>query len=187
MAERQGLVMGIVMGIVLLVIAVIIAFVVVQEMGSVGESIEVASTIVRVESESIAGVSNVSTNDTAAVGSLGLTSFSISTVYNHTDAVLIGSTNYTVGSSGTIIATAAGQLSSFANKTWNVTYAYKFKGTSTASNRLRSNFTAGVDEVSDKIPTVLLIAAVVLILGILALLVVAWRRMQMEGSGAGGI
>lgn len=56
-----------------------------------------------------------------------------------------------------------------------------------ATDRLIANFTAGVDEVSAKIPTVLLIAAVVLILGILVLLVVAWRRMQISGGGAGEI
>jgi len=39
--------------------------------------------------------------------------------------------------------------------------------------------------VSGKIPTVLLVAAVVLILGVLVMLVAAWQRMRL--SGAGGI
>jgi len=45
------------------------------------------------------------------------------------------------------------------------------------------NFTAGVDKVSAKIPTVLLIAAVVLILGILALLWGQYQRMRIGGGG----
>ena len=49
---------------------------------------------------------------------------------------------------------------------------------------LVSNFTEGVDNVSSKIPTVLLVAAIVLILGVLALLVATWQRMGM-GSGGG--
>ena len=53
---------------------------------------------------------------------------------------------------------------------------------STAGN-LSANFTAGVDEVSAKIPTVLLVAAIVLILGVLALLVATWQRMRIGGGG----
>jgi len=52
-----------------------------------------------------------------------------------------------------------------------------------ASNRLADNFTAGVDNVSSKIPTVLLVAAIVLILGVLAILVGVWQKMRI-GSGS---
>ena len=54
-----------------------------------------------------------------------------------------------------------------------------------ATSRLIANFTAGVDNVSSKLPTVLLIAAIVLILGVLVMLVAAWQQMRL--SGAGGI
>ena len=53
-----------------------------------------------------------------------------------------------------------------------------------ATDRLVANFTEGVDNVSGKIPTVLLVAAIVLILGVLALLVATWQRMGM-GTGQG--
>ncbi len=53
----------------------------------------------------------------------------------------------------------------------------------TSAQNLGSNFTAGVDEVSSKIPTVLLVAAIVLILGVLALLVATWQRMSLGGGG----
>ena len=52
-----------------------------------------------------------------------------------------------------------------------------------ATNRLVGNFTSGVDNVSSKIPTVLLVAAIVLILGVLAVLVGVWQRMRMGGTG----
>jgi len=39
-----------------------------------------------------------------------------------------------------------------------------------------------VNNVSSKIPTVLLIAAIVLILGVLAVLVGVWQRMKMGGA-----
>ena len=51
-----------------------------------------------------------------------------------------------------------------------------------ATDRLVGNFTAGVDNVSGKIPTVLLVAAIVLILGVLVLLVGAWQRMRLGGG-----
>jgi len=52
----------------------------------------------------------------------------------------------------------------------------------TAADNLAANFTAGVDNVSEKIPTVLLVAAIVLILGVLVLLVGAWQRMRIGGG-----
>lgn len=51
-----------------------------------------------------------------------------------------------------------------------------------AVNNLSSNFTEGVNNVSAKIPTVLLVAAIVLILGVLVLLVGTWQRMRLGGG-----
>jgi len=51
-----------------------------------------------------------------------------------------------------------------------------------ATDQLISNFTTGINNVSNKIPTVLLIAAVVLILGVLVLLWAQYKRMQVGGS-----
>ena len=51
-----------------------------------------------------------------------------------------------------------------------------------AVDNMANNFTLGVDEVSEKIPTVLLVAAIVLILGVLAILVGVWQRMRIGGG-----
>ena len=51
-----------------------------------------------------------------------------------------------------------------------------------ATDNLISNFTKGIDNVSSKIPTVLLIAAVVLILGVLVLLWTQYKRMNIGGG-----
>jgi len=51
-----------------------------------------------------------------------------------------------------------------------------------STESLIANFTAGVDKVSSKIPTVLLVAAIVLILGVLVLLVANWQRMNIGGG-----
>ena len=52
-----------------------------------------------------------------------------------------------------------------------------------ATDNLISNFTAGIDEVSKKIPTILLIVAVVFLFGALVLLVQQSRRMGIGGGG----
>ena len=51
-----------------------------------------------------------------------------------------------------------------------------------ATDNLIVNFTTGVNNISGKIPTVLLVAAIVLILGVLAILVGVWSRMRMGGG-----
>lgn len=53
-----------------------------------------------------------------------------------------------------------------------------------ATDRLVGNFTAGIDNVSGKIPVVFLVAVIVLILGFLAVLVGVWSKMRM-GTGGG--
>jgi len=52
-----------------------------------------------------------------------------------------------------------------------------------AAYGMASNFTAGIDNVSSKIPTILLIGAVVLLFGVIVLLV---RQAGAMGIGAGG-
>ena len=51
-----------------------------------------------------------------------------------------------------------------------------------SADALAANFTVGVDKISSKIPTVLLVAAIVLILGVLAILVGVWQKMRIGGG-----
>jgi len=55
-----------------------------------------------------------------------------------------------------------------------------------AVGNLTSNFTAGIGEISGKLPTILLIVAVVFLFGALVLLVTQARRMGV-GSGGGSL
>ena len=75
--------------------------------------------------ETILAVSNITAR---TVDNAGLDSFSMTLgfVTNATDGVLIGSGNYTSNSSGDIIATDAGALSTFNGTDWNVSYTYTF-------------------------------------------------------------
>ena len=55
-----------------------------------------------------------------------------------------------------------------------------------AVDNLTANLSAGVDEISKKIPTILKIAAVVLLLGVLVFLFEQARRMGFFNTGGGG-
>jgi len=48
---------------------------------------------------------------------------------------------------------------------------------------MSANFTSGINKVSEKIPTILLIVAVVFLFGALLLLVKLWKGMNLGGSG----
>ena len=52
-----------------------------------------------------------------------------------------------------------------------------------AADEMSGNFTDGIDEISKKIPTILLIVAVVFLFGALVLLVTQARRMGVGSSG----
>ena len=51
-----------------------------------------------------------------------------------------------------------------------------------AATNMSANLTAGINEISTKIPTILLIAAVVLLFGVIAILVTRSRAMAGGGS-----
>ena len=52
-----------------------------------------------------------------------------------------------------------------------------------ASDRMAGNFTAGVDNISGKIPTILLMGAVVLLLGVIAIFYLQAKKAGMIGGG----
>lgn len=54
-----------------------------------------------------------------------------------------------------------------------------------AIGNLTSNLSTGIGRVAEKVPTILKIAAVVLLLGVLVLLVLQARRMGFFGAGGG--
>ena len=96
---------------------------------------------------------------------------------------LLSASNYTVSTAGVLT-----NLTGSANYTWtndaNVSYTYVYtydNNYEDVSSRMATNFTEGIDNVSDKIPTILLIAAVVLLFGVIVLLV-----KQSSAMGIGG-
>jgi hypothetical protein len=104
---------------------------------------------------------------------------------NGTTTVTSG--NWTINASGTIFNSTAGDNSSYHNCTAN--YSFTFTEESTEENvakNLSLNLTSGIRNVSGKVPTILLIAAVVLLFGVLVLLVMRARSAGFFVGGSGG-
>ena len=99
---------------------------------------------------------------------------------NGTDEI-VASGNYTV-SGCTLTYSASDGV--YNNTVWKINSTTTYYGESEIASRGTStNFTAGVDNISEKIPTILLIVAVVFLFGALVLLM---RNAQQMGVGGGG-
>ena len=173
---QAGLVTGLVFGVASLIIAVVIAFVIVS---TLIDSELIERTTRTVTNETVHINSTTDTLIGAAATGLVSGSFSITDAYNKTSGIpIVVSGNITVSSAGVITNASS---TSWLNAT--VSYTYKTKAREELSSiALSTNFTEGVDNVSKKIPTVLLVAAIVLILGVLAILVGIWQKMRMGGT-----
>ena len=175
--------MGIVLGIAFLVTSVIIAFVVISNVADVHEPLEAANGYGNVTNET--GTAGAWLNDTgynlSMRGVTGFTSPVIVRIYNlsnndDTD-VDVGNSSVTddgVLTNGTTLSGDWGNIS--------VSYTYRFKETTTSVEQIQSNFSTGITNVANKLPTVLLITAVVIVLGILSILWSQYKRMQIGGN-----
>jgi len=176
-AQTGGLVTGLIFGIASLVIGVIIAFVIVSTLNGAG-LLESTRTTASVTNET-GGYINFTSYQLAGLDSSYIPgTITVSAAWNYTSGVRIPSGNYTVSSTGIITNATSINFG-------NVSISYSSDVYSTeelSSNALTANFTKGVDNVSSKIPTVLLVAAIVLILGVLVLLVGTWQKMRIGGG-----
>ena len=175
-----GLVTGLVMGIAGLVIGVIVALVIVSTLTSSGLLESTGNTVTN-ETDAYLNVTGYTLAGASATGNPR--GYVITAVWNLTTADLLLSGNYTVSSVGVLTNASTSEYSTN-NYGVNVSYTYTTDGTEEATvDSMSANFTSGIDEVSSKLPTVLLIAAIVLILGILAVLVGVWQRMKLGQGG----
>lgn len=178
-----GLIAGIVFGIASLVVVVIISFTIVSTLNS--------ANIIGSDELTTIAVSN----ETA--GYLNQTGYNVSVINASTSGYTL-TTLWTTNATGHYVTSvplsngtlsAAGLLrnattTEYTNISASYTYVYTHDNTFEVSAAgMSSDFVSGVDNVSSKIPTVLLVAAIVLILGVLVLLVGAWQRMRMGGGG----
>ena len=173
-----GLIAGIVFGVASLVIGVIIAFVIVSTLNgadllATGEATTTVTNETLTLNATYTQIASYATNRHA---------YTITTIRNYSNSTApnIPVANATIYPDGTFRRTGSEDVGYV-----NVTYTYKTYTTEGLSAAILSaNLTQGVNNVSSKIPTVLLVAAIVLILGIMVFLVAAWQKMKI-GGGAG--
>ena len=178
--QTGGLITALVFGIASLIIGVIIAFVIVSTLTDANLLTSTRTT------NSVVNESGGYINETGyTLPSVSSTdyvpgSFAISVAHNVSEDVgtVILAGNFTVSDDG-VVTNASETVWTDVNFTYTNTI---YSAEELSTERLSGNFTAGVDNVSGKIPTVLLVAAIVLILGVLAILVGVWQRMRMGGG-----
>ena len=193
--QTGGLITGLIFGVASLVIGVIIAFVIVSTLTGAGlltGSRTTATTINETNSwvnETDYTLSNF--NSATSVSSSIVEVWADGNQTNGTNSgilktptgytLLVPAANYSLTASTGIIKNGT----SYVYPNTSISYTINTESTEeAASDNLRLNFTEGVDNVSEQIPTVLLIAAIVLILAVLAILVGVWQRMRMGGGGS---
>lgn len=180
--KKGGVVTDTVYGVGLLVIIVIVVLV-------------ITSTIITSNLFEDRRLSSAENNQTTlAVNETGVTlsnstvaGVSCTVVYatNSTGGNLIPATNYSVDASLCRVTYTGGLGSGFNNTLWNISYTFTYDGIEEVSiNTLETNFTDGINNISSKIPTILLIVAVVFLFGALVLLVAQSRRMGIGGVGS---
>ncbi len=177
-AQTGGLITGLIFGVASLVIGVIIAFVIVSTLTGAG-LLQAGRDSASVTAEN--GTINLTgyTLEGASANLFVSGSFTLTGLANRTSGLTIDLGNATVSDAGVVTNGTSPLL--WNNVTFNYTYSLKSVEESSV-DALAGNFSAGVDNVSNKIPTVLLVAAIVLILGVLAILVGVWQKMRIGGG-----
>lgn len=182
MAEESklGLVGSIVAGVGALVLVVIITFIVVSTMDNANLLRSTATTSTKTNE-----VGYLNQTGYTLVGFDGLNrSLAVVQVVNYTNGTVIAASKYSFNSGTGIITNAT-------TTTWdNVTINYTYISPTTyedSTDRMTGNFTSGVGNVSSKVPTVLLIAAVVLLFGVIVYLVRQSQAMGIGGTKGGSL
>jgi len=174
-SKRGQIISSLVAGIAGLVILVIVSFLIVDTLNGAGLIDKISNSTW----EESVNVNSTGTALTACDNARGGSITSVTSAYNETPTTLLTAANYST--SGCLILS----LDPVYNNTdWNVTYTYELDGASQNSvDDMLGNYSEGIGNVSGKIPTVLLIAAVVLLFGAIVFLVQRSRAVTVSSGG----
>ena len=176
--QTGGLITALVFGVASLVIGVIIALVIVSTLED-ADLLTSGRTTSQTVNES-GGYLNTTEYTLSDFDTSTDISVAIDAAWNVTSTpVLLSSGNYTVNSATGVVTNASTTEYPDVNFTYTRTL---YSNEELSEQKLSGNYTEGVGNISDKLPTVLLVAAIVLILSVLAILVGVWQRMRMGGD-----
>ena len=173
--ETTGIVKNLIAGAVGLIILVIISFLVVSTLAGAGLLEDTATTSTVTNESGTLLPAGYSLAEFVSTGS----NYAITEITNATQGIgtVISVGNYTLDSVTGIVTNATATTWADVNISYTFIPATNYEDT---TDHMTGNFTGGVDNVSAKIPTILLIAAVVLLFAVLVLLV---RRSKEMGMG----
>ena len=173
--KKGGVVTSTVMGVGGLIIGTIIILVITSTL--LGASL-ISNDVITTTSESGAWL-NSTTYTVAQSGAIGFTGLTITGANNYTGAtpLVILTDNFTVSGAGFTNSS----LLTYSNLTINYSFTQNSDEVK-STNNVEGNFTEGIGNIASKIPTILLIVAVVFLFGALVLLV---RNANAMGIGGG--
>jgi len=179
--QTNGLITGLIFGVASLVIAVVVSLVIISTLTGAG-LLDGDRTTGTVTNETSAHLNDSGYQLTGFdSGLINYISPVINELLNSTAGVVPTSV-YSISSTGLLTNITTNDTYTGTGD-FNISYGYTIRGNEElSSNFMSTNLTAGVNEISEKIPTVLLVAAIVLLLGILAILVGVWARMKIGGG-----
>jgi len=121
--------------------------------------------------------STIFTVDNAGLQDFG--AFVVTAVWNATGSILIPSSNYTVGTTGTLVNATA-----FTYTDVNVSYTFTYNAENTATGVINDT-TASISTVTDWFPIFIVIGAMVVLILLTVIIIVSIRGSGlMEGGGA---
>lgn len=182
--KKGGLTFSTVIGVGGLIIVTIIMLIVVSTIN--GADLLGSQTVT---SNTVVNETNGYINETGyylgGVFNASRSNFAITAAYNVSGTLLIPSGNYTVDSTSGLVTNATSDWS-WSIQPINFTYTYDYTGSDTiyadVVDNMTGNFTSGIDNISSKIPTILLLLIVIALFAVLALLI---RNTNILGSLGG--
>ena len=177
--KKGGLIGNLIAGVGSLIVLTIVIFVVVSSILD-ANILGTSQTTVSVNNE--IGWGNATDYQLGVVANSSNTAFTLTNASNYTSKLLIGLGNFTVNSVTGIVTNST--VTAWHNVSYNYTYAHTLNSNEqTIAEDMNKNFTEGIQNVSEKIPTILLIGAVILLFGVIVLLV---KQSQAMGIGNKG-
>ena len=171
--QTGGLITGIVFGIATLIVGVVVAFLVINTLTG-AELFERGSTVVTNESEAWLNSTGYTLDEYHATNRFD---FTITEVWSNLTSIATANATLVDG----VVTNSSTTGLGYQNVSFSYTYNEK-SDVEISADGLETNFSKGIDNISEQLPTVLLIAAIILILGILAILVLVWSKMNMGGG-----
>jgi len=177
--KKGQIVFSLIAGISALIILSIVCLLIVDTLNGADLLSQSASSTVT--NETLTTVDDLGEN--LAYSTLSGVLCSVSYCINSTDSVTVPAANWTATNCKVAYSGPAGAMN---NTDWKCTYSYTWDGVSQNSvNGMIANYTSGINNVSSKIPTILLVAAVVLLFGAIVFLVN--RAKQTTGATGGSL